>query len=194
MLKVCYAAEFKFPTNIIEKEFGKYSEDNTYLYSFNSIGNNVAKSIATNNNLRVVMHDCSDANKISGIIELLNNCNIVVLFYDEIQYNTGLDLIKQCSIVYKIPIKIINSNNETKKFNNFPKPKYSLRNIDYRKINYKREENINDLYDKQTVLFNIMSNYERFNSKKKSRQICLLETTAELRYSKDRFKTYSMTS
>lgn len=194
MLKVCYGSELKFPTTIIENEFSKYDNDTTYMYSFNSVGNNIAKSIATNNNIRVIMSDCSDTNRISGIIELLNRCNIVLLFYDEIQYSTGLDLIKQCCIVYKIPLKIINSNNDSKKFNSYPKPKLSVRNIDYRKINYKREENKNDLYDKEVALFKIMTSYDRISSKKKSKQIRLLETTSELRYNKDRFKTYSMVS
>lgn len=194
MLKVCYATERNFPVKILEDEITKYDEETTYMYSFNSIGNNVAKSIATTKNIRVIMHDCSDNNRISGIIEILNNCNIVILFYDEIQYNTGLDLIKKCCIAYKIPIKIINSNGHNKRFNSFPKPLYSVRNIDYRKINYTREENINNLYDKKEALFNIMVNYDKINARKKSKQIRLLETTSNLRFNNDRFKTYSMVS
>lgn len=194
MLKVCYATERNFPVKILEDEITKYDEETTYMYSFNSIGNNVAKSIATTKNIRVIIHDCSDNNRISGIIEILNNCNIVILFYDEIQYNTGLDLIKKCCIAYKIPIKIINSNGHNKRFNSFPKPLYSVRNIDYRKINYTREENINNLYDKKEALFNIMVNYDKINARKKSKQIRLLETTSNLRFNNDRFKTYSMVS
>ena len=194
MLKVFYATEINFPVNIVEKEFNKYDEETTYMYSFNSIANNICRSIATTKNIRVIMHDCSDENKISGIIEILNNCNIVILFYDEIQYNTGLDLIKKCCIAYKIPIKIINSNTCYKRFNSFPKPLYTIRNIDYRKINYIREENVNKFYDKKEALFNLMVNYDKVSMKKKSRQICLLETTSNLRFNNDRFKTYSMAS
>lgn len=173
MLKVCYGCESNFPPEVFEKEIKKI-DTNSYLYSFNSTGNNQAKCLATKRDFRVIMYDCSDRNKISGIIQILNICDIVVLFYDEIQYNTGFDLITKCCHAYKIPIKVVHSNGDTKKFNSYPKPSGKMREIDYRKINYNREENINDTYDRREALFKLMTNYDRISGKKKSRQIILI--------------------
>lgn len=175
MLKICYGCESDFPDGIVRYELSKIPE-NSYLYTYNSKANHKVKCLATEVDFRVIVFDCPDDNKISGIIEILNICNIVILFYNDIQYANGLDLIKKVCIAYKIPLKIIYSNNKTAyKFNNYPRPLRNIRSIDYMKIAYHREENINTNYDRRNALFNLMIHYDNISSKKKDKRIVILE-------------------
>lgn len=174
MNKICYACESNFPVSVIEAELSKIPED-SYLYTFHSAGNSIVKSLATSLDFRVIVINCDEQKKISGIVEILNFCNSVILFYNEIQYSNGLDLIKTICLGYKIPLRIVRSNCVSVSYNNYPRPSTKERNIDYRKINYVREENINTKYDKTASLFNLMSNYDRASAKKKSRSVIRID-------------------
>ena len=182
------AIEENFSFEIIKKLFYNMKKaENTIIHTFYSKSNNLVRAELTMLGFRVIVHSDTDSKNINGIIEGLNLSGKIMLFYNYITYTNGLDLIYSIGLKYNKPILVISEDNKTKlfynskleinncieKFINFKCSKKT--NINYELINYNRIIPVRGSYNRNKMLFKLMTTYDKINENRQNNKIVLID-------------------
>jgi|LauGreDrversion4_2_1035121.scaffolds.fasta_scaffold167083_2 hypothetical protein len=193
MQKIFVASQANFPDRIIRSTMIKLSKlidtDNSpIVYTYYSKQGNTIQKYCSENDIRVIKMSNNDKKGIDGIITGINLSNSIILFYNHVEYSTGLDLIFKIGITFNIPTLVysqhrklplifyngdaIEGNNNLNKIALFKPPKVK-KTINGFLINYTitKEEPILNLEKSKETLAN---NYRKILEMKKRREIILI--------------------
>ena len=181
------AAEIDFPVDII-KAVMRPTEEEMYsseiYHTYYSKQNNTLSQFCENS--RVIKHNSEMPKRISGIVEAFNRSDKLILFYNQIQYSTGLDLAMTLGTAYNKPILIINGNGKMELIHNKEKKNYTISEfynlkssckkvVNSELINYTLSDITNKNYDLTNAKNKLSNHYDKLKQYKISRQIIVLE-------------------
>ena len=171
-MKFFCASEYGFPGDCIREVISSKVAAEDYVYSFHSSPNEIIRRCCSEFDIRCQFVNNSTEQGIDGIIKQFNICNKVILFYNNIEYGTGLDLLFKFCLKYKKPLILVNGK---MKITNYKSKTITNEKVKIEDIHYTRGRYINDKYDEDTALFKLKTSYNNINEKKLKRRTILLK-------------------
>lgn len=181
------AVEIGFPVDIIKNVMTPIGEEmysSEIYHTYYSKQNNTLGQICENS--RVIKHNSEMPKRISGIVEAFNRSEKLILFYNQIQYSTGLDLAMTLGTAYNKPILLINGNGKIELIHNKEKKNYTTfefynlkssckKVVNSELINYTLSDIVNKNYNLVYAKNKLSNHYDKLKQHKISRQIIKLE-------------------
>lgn len=175
-MKIFCASEFGFPEDYIRKVISSKLTEDDYVFSFHSSPNEIIRKCCSEFDIRCQFVSNSTEQSVDGIVKQFNSCSKVILFYNNIEYGTGLDLLFRLCLKYKKSLILLHGK---MKISNFKSRDTTNTKVKIEDIHYMRTRYINDRYDRQNALFNLMVNYDNIHAKRLKRRTILLKRKDE---------------